>query len=83
MLLKQLSVDSGYIVFFTNYGSRKGAELDANRRAAAVLYWEEFGRQLRVEGLVVTSPAAESDAYFRTRPLVSQLNALVSSYNFV
>ncbi len=79
VLLKQLSVDSGYIVFFTNYGSRKGAELDANRRAAAVLYWEEFGRQLRVEGLVVTSPAAESDAYFRTRPLVSQLNALVSA----
>src|SRR5688572_5268622 len=74
VLLKELA-PLGYAVFYTNYGSRKGIELAATGRAAAVLYWHELGRQVRLEGPVVRSPAAESDRYFASRPLPSQINA--------
>lgn len=74
VLLKELA-PIGYAVFYTNYGSRKGAELAATSRAAAVLYWHELGRQVRFEGPVVRSPQAESDAYFASRPRPSQINA--------
>lgn len=74
VLLKQLAAE-GYAVFYTNYASRKGGELVATGRAAAVLYWHELGRQVRFEGPVVRSPDAESDAYFATRPFASQVNA--------
>jgi pyridoxamine 5'-phosphate oxidase len=77
VLLKELAA-AGYLVFYTNYGSRKAAELERTGRAAAVMYWEELGRQVRFEGRVVRSPAAESDAYFASRPWRSQLNALAS-----
>jgi pyridoxamine 5'-phosphate oxidase len=77
VLLKELA-PLGYAVFYTNYGSRKGDELAANGRAAAVLYWHELGRQVRFEGPVVRSPPAESDRYFASRPLASQINALSS-----
>ena len=78
VLLKHLSVADGFAVFYTHYGSRKGRELDVNARAAGALYWEELGVQVRLEGPVVRSPEAESDAYFATRPRGSQINALVS-----
>jgi pyridoxamine 5'-phosphate oxidase len=74
VLLKELA-PAGYAVFYTNYGSRKAADLSATQRAAGVLYWHELGRQIRFEGIVVRSPPAESDAYFATRPWRSQLNA--------
>ena len=77
VLLKELA-PAGYGVFYTNYGSRKAADLAATQRAAGVLYWHELGRQVRFEGVVVRSPPAESDAYFATRPWRSQLNALSS-----
>jgi pyridoxamine 5'-phosphate oxidase len=78
VLLKHLALEQGYAVFYTHYGSRKAAELRHNPRAAAVLYWEELGRQMRLEGRIVQSPADESDRYFATRPWRSQLNAWVS-----
>jgi len=74
VLLKELA-PLGYAVFYTNYTSRKGEELLSTRRGAAVLYWHELGRQVRFEGPVVRSPDSESDAYFTTRPLPSQINA--------
>jgi pyridoxamine 5'-phosphate oxidase len=74
VLLKELA-PLGYVVFYTNYGSRKGAELTATGRAAAVLYWHELGRQVRFEGRAVRSPPAESDRYFASRPGPSQVNA--------
>jgi pyridoxamine 5'-phosphate oxidase len=77
VLLKELA-PAGYAVFYTNYESKKATDLTASGRAAAVLYWHELGRQIRFEGRVVRSPAAESDAYFATRPWRSQLNALTS-----
>ena len=74
VLLKELA-PLGYLVFYTNYGSRKGAELAATGKGAAVLYWHELGRQIRFEGLVVRSPPAESDRYFASRASPSQINA--------
>lgn len=65
-------------VFFTNYESRKAAELEANPRAALALYWEPLGRQVRIEGAVERTTAEESDAYFASRPFESKLGAWAS-----
>ena len=78
VLLKSLSTSQGYAVFYTNYGSRKAAELQANARAAGALYWRDLGRQLRLEGRAERSPESESDAYFASRARLSQLNAWAS-----
>ena len=50
LLCKHMIVDPGYVVFFTNYDSRKGAELAINPRAAAVFHWDALGKQVRLEG---------------------------------
>jgi pyridoxamine 5'-phosphate oxidase len=76
VLLKGLD-DRGFS-FFTNYQSRKGRELAANPHAALTFYWPELERQVRAEGAVEVMTAAESDAYFRTRPRDSQLGAWAS-----
>jgi pyridoxamine 5'-phosphate oxidase len=76
VLLKQ--VDERGFVFFTNYNSPKARDLDSNARAALVFYWPQFERQVRVEGKVERTSAAESDAYFKTRPRASQIGALAS-----
>jgi pyridoxamine 5'-phosphate oxidase len=78
VLLKDLSASEGCIVFYTNYESRKAVELDSSHSAAGALYWPDAGRQLRFEGRVARSPAAESDAYFASRARASQLNAWAS-----
>lgn len=75
VLLKGL--DEGF-VFFTNYESRKGDELDANPRCALVFPWHPVGRQVRVEGRAARVSGAESDAYFASRPPDSQLGAVAS-----
>jgi pyridoxamine 5'-phosphate oxidase len=67
----------GY-VWFTNYDSRKGAELAANPWAALVLHWDRIGRQIRVEGSVAPTTAQESDAYFASRHPGSQIGAWAS-----
>jgi pyridoxamine 5'-phosphate oxidase len=64
--------------FYTNYDSRKGAELAANPQAALVLWWGELERQVRVEGRVERTSREESEAYFRSRPLGSRLSAAAS-----
>jgi len=78
VLLKALDTGRGCAVFYTNYESRKAAELRGNGFAAGSLYWPDEGRQLRLEGPVTRSPAAESDDYFATRDRLSQLNAWAS-----
>ena len=75
VLCKQLVPDPGYLVFYTNYHSRKGRELSANPKAAALFHWDVLGRQIRIEGVAVRSPAAESDEYFSSRGWGSQLGA--------
>jgi pyridoxamine 5'-phosphate oxidase len=79
VLLKRVSTERGYGVFYTHRKSRKGRELAANPWAAGALYWERLGRQLRLEGRILVSPDDESDAYFATRPLGSQINAWISA----
>src|SRR5438093_12186758 len=74
--------DRGF-VFFTGYVSRKAAELDENPRAALLFYWEPLGRQVRIEGPVERISAAESDAYFATRPRGAQLAAAASRQSAV
>src|ERR1700730_9436298 len=76
VLLKQM--DKRGFVFYTNYGSQKARELDANSQAALVFYWPQLERQVRVEGSVTRVTAAESDEYFQTRPRESQIGALAS-----
>lgn len=69
---------AGCIVFFTNYESRKGQELAAQPRAAAVMHWDALHRQVRIEGPVVRSPSTESDEYFASRALASRVGAWAS-----
>lgn len=78
VLCKEIVAQPGYLVFFTNYRSRKGRELAANPRAAAVIHWDALHRQVRVEGPVVQAPAAASDAYFASRPWQSRIGAWAS-----
>ena len=61
--------------FFTNYASRKGRELAANPHAALTFHWADLERQVRIEGRVEQTTAAESDAYFRSRPSTSRIGA--------
>jgi pyridoxamine 5'-phosphate oxidase len=79
VLCKRIAVDAGYVVFFTNYESRKGRELAARPRAAAVFHWDALHRQVRIEGPIVRSPEDESDDYFASRALDSRIAAWASA----
>lgn len=70
--------DAHGFVFYTNYNSRKGRELERNARASLLFYWGTLERQVRIEGRVAKVAARESDEYFRTRPRGSQLSACAS-----
>ncbi len=70
--------DSNGFVFYTSYTSRKGRELAANARAALVFYWHDLDREVRIEGSVAKTTAAESAAYFDSRPLGSRHAAIAS-----
>ncbi|GAB1386318.1 pyridoxamine 5'-phosphate oxidase [Melaminivora sp.] len=70
--------DEHGIVWFTNYGSRKGCELAGNPFAALQFHWVELERVVRIEGLVEKVSDAESDAYFHSRPLDSRIGAWAS-----
>ena len=77
VLLKDLREDAGF-VFFTNLGSRKGAELAANPRCALLFPWHPLERQVRVDGTASLLPRADVAAYFSQRPRGSQLGAHAS-----
>jgi pyridoxamine 5'-phosphate oxidase len=70
--------DERGFVFFTDYRSRKGEELETNPRAALAFYWGELERQVRIEGTVTRTTIEESASYFRTRPMGSRLGAWTS-----
>jgi pyridoxamine 5'-phosphate oxidase len=76
VLLK--AFDERGFVFFTDYRSRKGAELEENPQAALVFYWGEVERQVRITGVVSRTSHQESEEYFRTRPLGSRYGAWAS-----
>jgi pyridoxamine 5'-phosphate oxidase len=71
-------IDRRGFVFFTNYRSRKARDLADNQRAALCAHWWSIGEQIRAEGRVEMASAAESDAYFASRPRESQLSAWAS-----
>lgn len=75
VLCKSFVADPGYLVFYTNYNSDKVQHLQSNNRMALLFHWDNYGRQVRIEGDAVRSPADESDAYFATRDWGSQLGA--------
>jgi pyridoxamine 5'-phosphate oxidase len=81
VLLK--GVDERGFIFFTNYESRKGQELAENPNAALVFYWPDLERQVCVAGTVTKLPAAESEAYFKSRPKGSRLAAWASNQSSV
>lgn len=81
VLLKGL--DERGFVFFTNYESRKGRELQENPHAALVFYWPGQERQVNVAGAVAKVPAAESEAYFASRPRGSRIGAWASHQSSV
>lgn len=81
VLLKNF--DPHGFVFYTNYSSHKGQQLQANPWAALVFWWAELERQVRIEGRVEKVSETESDAYFHSRPLGSQLGAWVSQQSQV
>jgi pyridoxamine 5'-phosphate oxidase len=78
VLCKEIAPAEGWIVFYTNYLSRKGLELAANPRAAVVFHWDHRHRQVRAEGRVERLPGPDSDAYFATRAWQSRLGAWAS-----
>ncbi|HXP66579.1 MAG TPA: pyridoxamine 5'-phosphate oxidase [Steroidobacteraceae bacterium] len=78
VLCKEIAAQQGYILFYTNYLSRKGSELLANPRAAVVFHWDHLHRQVRAEGQAEALAEADNDAYFRTRAWQSQLGAWAS-----
>ena len=75
--------DERGFVFFTNYESRKGHELDAHPAAALLFYWAALERQVRIEGTVSRLDSAESDAYFMKRPRGHRLSAWASKQSTV
>ncbi len=77
VLLKGL--ERGAFAFYTNYASRKAHQIDARPLACLVFQWSELERQVRIEGAVEKVSAAESDAYFASRPLGARLSAWASA----
>ena len=76
VLLK--GVDTKGFIFFTNYESRKGKELEENPVASMNFYWPSLHRQIRIEGIVEKVTEKESKEYFHSRPKASQAGAWVS-----
>jgi pyridoxamine 5'-phosphate oxidase len=70
--------DEQGFIFFTNYSSDKGQQINQNHFAALLFFWKELERQIRIEGVVSKVSDEESDAYFNSRPLGSRLGAWAS-----
>ncbi len=81
VLLKSVS-ENGF-VFFTNYNSHKGKELEENPNACLVFFWKELERQIRITGKVEKVTAVESDEYFNSRPEGSKIGAWASPQSSV
>jgi pyridoxamine 5'-phosphate oxidase len=79
VLCKDIVPEPGYVVFYTNYLSRKGRELSGNPRAAGVIHWDHLHRQIRIEGHTSPAPASDSDAYFASRAVQSRIGAWASA----
>lgn len=82
VLLKEIegrdAPSGGAFVFYTNYGSAKGQEIEQAGKAAFVLHWKSLRRQIRVRGLVSREEGEQADAYYASRALTSRLGAWAS-----
>lgn len=81
VLLK--GIEQGTFIFYTNYASRKGRELDERPEASLLFFWPELARQVRIEGQVVRVDRGVSEAYFASRPRESQIAAWASAQSEV
>jgi pyridoxamine 5'-phosphate oxidase len=81
LLLK--GYDEGGFIFYTNYNSRKGKELNENPFGCILFYWDRLKRQVRIEGKIEKVTKEESEAYFKTRPYKSRLGAWASNQSSV
>jgi pyridoxamine 5'-phosphate oxidase len=81
VLLK--GIEKGGFEFYTNYESQKGQEMAENENVALVIFWKELERQIRIEGTVAKLSATDSDNYFLSRPMESQLGAWSSPQSSV
>jgi len=76
VLMKQFHGDN--IVFFTNYGSKKGSDLSSNENVSVVFFWDSLGRQVRIQGKARKTSREISEAYYNSRPLGSRVSAILS-----
>lgn len=81
VLLKEINEDG--LVFFSNYNSRKALEIQSNPNACLLFYWSGLERQIRIEGKIEKISASASEEYFYSRPLLSQISAIVSNQSAV
>jgi pyridoxamine 5'-phosphate oxidase len=77
VLLKKISDDG--LVFYTNYNSRKGQEIEQNPKVAVNFWWRELKKQIRVEGFIEKASEEDSDDYFNSRPLKSRVSEIISN----
>ena len=77
VLLKKIS-DEG-LVFYTNYNSQKGKEIELNPKVAVNFWWRELRKQIRAEGFIKKASEEDSDNYFNSRPLKSRVSAIISN----
>ena len=77
VLLKKIS-DEG-LVFYTNFNSWKGKEIELNPKVAVNFWWRELKKQIRVEGFIEKASESDSDDYFNSRPLKSRISAIISN----
>lgn len=73
VLLKEISGEG--LIFFTNYNSKKGKQIDKNQHVSVVFFWPELERQVRIKGITEKINEVDSATYFKSRPLESQLGA--------
>ena len=79
VLCKEINEDLGYLVFYTNYNSEKSKEIESHNNCSALFLWDPLVYQVRVRGKLIKSPNHESDNYFSTRKVGSQLSAWASN----
>ena len=77
VLLKKISDDG--LVFYTNYNSRKGKEVELNPKVAVNFWWRELKKHIRIEGFIEKASEKDSDDYFNSRPLKSRVSSIISN----
>jgi len=78
VLCKDINIEQGFVVFYTNYQSAKGQQLDNHAVASAVFHWDNLGRQVRLSGVITKTPMLDSEHYFNSRHPLSRLGAWAS-----